>query len=454
MSQSLPILAIVGRPNVGKSTLFNRLLKRRAAIVENTPGVTRDRNYGTVHYGNYLFLLIDTGGFEPATKGIMEQMRLQSQLAVQEADAIIFLTDAREGWTPDDAAIYRFLSQSDKPVYFAVNKADSAKQQFDVYDFYQSGTENLFAISAQHDLGMEALLEAIHQTIPLVFSEQEESFSSQIKVALVGQPNVGKSLLINAILQESRMVVDESAGTTRDPIDSQFRRGTDEFLLIDTAGIRRKSKVSQKIETFSIVSALRAIERSDVVLLVVDGTQEITTQTARIAGYVCDRKKAVVIVVNKWDLVKNRRSAQEILKEAVYAKLPFIEYAPIVFVSAKTSQRVLNIFDLVIRIHQQYIRRIQTSDLNTILELIVRKHPPPIKSGRPTRIYYGSQVVTSPPTFVFMTNNPDKTNSSYERYMVNQLRYHFGFQGTPLEIIWRKRTSKFSKPYPAQKKLS
>ena len=446
MSQSLPILAIVGRPNVGKSTLFNRLLKRRAAIVENTPGVTRDRNYGTVHYGNFLFLLIDTGGFQPQTKGIMEQMRLQSQLAVQEADAVIFLMDVREGWTVDDATLYHYLIQCDKPIYFTVNKADSAKQQFDVYDFYQSGTANIFPISAQHDLGIETLLKAIHHTVPLVASEQSEKLSSQIKIALVGQPNVGKSLLVNAILRDNRMLVDESAGTTRDPIDSPFRHNAHEFVLVDTAGIRRKSKVSQKIETFSIVSALRAIERSDVVLLVIDGTLEISTQTARIAGYICDRKKAVVIVVNKWDLVKNRGSAQIKIKDAVYRKLPFIDYAPIVFVSAKAGLRISKIFDLVIQIYQQYTRRIQTSDLNTILEQIVSKHPPPLKSGRPTRIYYGNQVVSSPPTFVFMTNNPDKTNSNYERYMVNQLRYHFGFQGTPLEIIWRKRASKFSKP--------
>ena len=450
MSPSLPIIAIVGRPNVGKSTLFNRLLKRRAAIVENTPGVTRDRNYGMVHYVKYMFLLIDTGGFEPETKGIKEQMRLQSQLAIQEADAIIFLMDVREGWTVDDVAIYRYLIQCDKPVFFTVNKADSEKQKFDVYDFYQSGTANIFPISAQHDLGIEKLLDAIHQSVPLVVPEQEERLSPRIKVALVGQPNVGKSMLVNAILQENRMLVDKSAGTTRDPIDSEFRYNAHEFVLIDTAGIRRKSKVGEKIETFSIVSALKAIERSDVVLLIIDGTLEITTQTARIAGYICDRKKAVVIVVNKWDLVKNRSSALVKTKEAIYVKLPFIDYAPIVSVSAKTGLRILKIFDLVILIYQQYTRRIKTSDLNTILEQIISKHPPPFKTGRPTRIYYGNQVVTSPPTFVFMTNNPDKTDSSYERYVTNQLRYHFGFQGTPLEIIWRKRASRFSNSYPAK----
>ena len=452
MSLSLPVLALVGRPNVGKSTLFNRLIKRRAAIVDNTPGVTRDRNYAVAKYGKFEFLLIDTGGFEPESKGIMAQMRQQSQLAIEEADAVIFLVDVREGWTSDDEEVYRYLVQSAKCLYFVVNKADSKKQQQDIYEFYQSGRETIFSISAQHNLGIKELFEAINTTIPLVSPREEKEPSTLIKVAVVGQPNVGKSSLVNAILQETRMVVDEKAGTTRDPVDSQYRYKGQEIVLIDTAGIRRKTKVSQKIETFSIVSALRAIERSDVVLLVIDGTQSVTTQAAKIAGYICDRKRAVVIVVNKWDLVKNPQTKQKAIKQEIYERLVFIDYASMIFVSAKTGQKVLKIFDLVRETYQQYPRRIQTSDLNTILEQIVAKHSPPLKSGRPTRIYYGNQVVSSPPTFVFMTNNPDKTNFSYERYLMNQLRYHFGFQGTPLEIIWRKRTSKYSKPHLKKRK--
>ncbi len=445
MSVSLPVLAIVGRPNVGKSTLFNRLVRRRAAIVDDTPGVTRDRNYAVAKYGRFEFLLIDTGGFEPESKGVKEQMRQQAQLAVEEADAVIFLMDVREGWTADDEEVYRYLVESEKCIYFVVNKADSEKQQQEVYEFYQSGRETIFSISSQHNLGIDALFEEINKTISLVSLKEEEEPASHIKVAVVGQPNVGKSSLINAILQENRMIVDEKAGTTRDPVDSQFRHNDQDILLIDTAGIRRKTKVSQKIETFSIVSSLRSIERSDVVLLVIDGTQSITTQAAKIAGYICDRKRAVVIVVNKWDLVKGRHSNQKEAKLDIYERLAFIDYASIIFVSAKTSEKVTKIFDLVKEAYQQYTRRIQTSDLNTILEQIVAKHSPPVKSGRPTRIYYGNQVVSSPPTFVFMTNNPDKTNASYERYMINQLRYHFGFQGTPLEIIWRKRASIYSK---------
>lgn len=445
MPHSLPVLAIVGRPNVGKSTLFNRLVKRRAAIVDNTPGVTRDRHYAVAHYGLYEFLLIDTGGFEPEAPGILQQMRQQSQMAVEEADAVIFLVDVREGWTPDDESVYRYLVQSQKPLYFAVNKVDSRKQQQEAYEFYQSGQETIFPISVEHKLGIEALLEAIHAEVPLVPPSETEENPSQIKVSLVGQPNVGKSLLINAILSEDRMLVDSTAGTTRDPVDSPFTHEGEDYLFIDTAGIRRKTKVSQKIEKYSIVSSLRAIENSHVVLLIIDGSQSITTQTAKIAGYISDRKKSVVIVVNKWDLVKETQASKKSIKLNVYEKLPFIDYAPILFVSAKTGQNVEKIFALIQKTYQEYTRRIQTADLNVILEQIVAKHSPPVQAGRPTRIYYGSQVVTAPPTFVFMTNHPEKTKDGYERYLINQLRYHFGFQGTPLEVIWRKRTSKYSR---------
>lgn len=443
--KSLPVLAIVGRPNVGKSTLFNRFARRRAAIVDDMPGVTRDRNYTVVNYHQYEFFLIDTGGFEPAADGVMEQMRQQSQLAVEEADAVIFLMDVRQGWTGDDEEIYRYLVKSEKPIFFVVNKADNAKKEQEVYEFYASGVENIFSISAEHNIGIDGLLEEIDQTISLKIPEVESNNSVTINVALVGQPNVGKSSLINAVLKEERMVVHESAGTTRDPVDSEFLYNDQEFVLIDTAGIRRKSKVSQKIENYSIVSSLRSIERSDVVLLVIDGTKGVTTQVAKIAGYVCDRRKSLVIVINKWDLVKNRQIAEKEIRADIEDRLGFIEYASIIFVSSKTRQRVSKIFDLVNETYQQFTRRIQTSDLNTILGEIVNKHKPPMKAGRPTRIYYGNQVAVSPPTFVFMTNNPDKINDTYERFFVNQLRYHFGFKGTPLEIKWKKRESKYSK---------
>ncbi len=420
----LPVLAIVGRPNVGKSTLFNRLVKRRAAIVDDTPGVTRDRNYAVVNYGEYEFLLIDTGGFEPEATGIMKQMRQQSSLAVEEADIIIFLLDVKDGWTVDDEEIYRYLVKSEKKIYFVVNKVDSEKQDQGIYDFYESGCETIFPISTQHNRGVEDLLDAINQATPLIPIKQDDIPASSIKIALIGQPNVGKSSLVNAILQEERMVVDEAAGTTRDPVDNQFIYKNQNFLLIDTAGIRRKGKVNQKIETYSIVSALRSIERSDVVLLVIEGTAPVTTQTARIAGYICDRNKAVVLVVNKWDLAKDSQVTQKKKKEEVFEKLSFIDYASVIFVSAKTGIKVINIFDLANIAYKQWSRRIQTSDLNTVLELIVTKHSPPAKAGRPTRIYYGNQVVVSPPTFVFMANNPEKINSSYERYVVNQHTAH------------------------------
>lgn len=443
-NHSLPALAIVGRPNVGKSTLFNRFVRRRAAIVDDMPGVTRDRNYAVAQYEGYEFFLIDTGGFEPAADGVMEQMRQQSQLAIEEADAIIFLLDVRHGWTSDDEDIYRYLIQSKKPIFFAVNKTDGPKQEQEIYEFYASGVENIYPISAEHNNGVSHLLAEINDVLPLVAPEEEESDSNTINIALVGQPNVGKSSLINAVLKEDRMVVHETAGTTRDPVDSHFEYEGKNYLLIDTAGIRKKSKVSQKIETYSIVSSLRSIERADVVLLVVDGTKSVTTQVAKIAGYIGDRKKSLVVVVNKWDIVKNRGEAEKKIREDIEDRLPFIDYASIVFVSAKTQKRVPNIFDLVNDTYQQFTRRIKTSDLNTVLEMIVNKHTPPLKGGRPTRIYYGNQVSVGPPTFVFMTNNPEKVNVAYERYFINQLRYHFGFQGTPLKVIWRKRESMYS----------
>ncbi|MBT3213626.1 MAG: ribosome biogenesis GTPase Der [Deltaproteobacteria bacterium] len=452
MSNPHSIVAIVGRPNVGKSTLFNRLVGRRSAIVEKMPGVTRDRNYGISKYHGYEFIAIDTGGFEPvAESSLRKQMVQQARLAVEEADCVLFIVNAQEGWTPADGEIYRTLVEANTKLYVVVNKADNPRLEEESSDFYQLGVETIYPVSAEHNRGIDGLLEEVNHLVPLkmeekqVYDEEDDRSKEPIAVAVIGKPNAGKSSIVNALLRKERMIVDSVSGTTRDPVDSHCNYEGREYLLVDTAGIRRRGKVSQKIETFSIVSALKSIERADVTLLIIDAEEGITEQVMKIAGYANERKKSLLIVMNKWDLVKKDGKTLKQVEEEVYDRLGFISFAPILFVSAKTGQRVPQIFEKILIVHGQYVRRIQTSDLNTILQLIVNQHPPPSKSGRPTKVYYGNQVSVAPPTFVFMTNNPEKTNFAYERYIANQFRYHFGFEGTPLNFIWRKKKSARSK---------
>jgi GTP-binding protein len=452
MSNQLPtVVAIVGRPNVGKSTFFNRIVGRHTAIVEDTPGVTRDRNYGLAHFRGFRFLAVDTGGFEPISEdNLLSQMRTQAQLAVEEADAVILMTSVRDGFNPGDGEIFRFLSRHEKPIFVAVNKVDHDSVSVEAAEFYQLGIDRLYEISAEHTRGLEELFESMNETVPLSFEETE--VNEQIRVAIIGKPNAGKSSLINAMLGQQRMVVHDIAGTTRDPVDSLCTFDGKEYLLVDTAGIRRRGKVTQKIETYSIVSALKTMERSDVVLLVIDMVEGVTEQVLRVAGYATERGKAIVIVMNKWDLapeidpsiynlktISDLGKFRETVVEHVRDKLKFLEFAPIIFVSAKTQKRVHQIYQKIDEVFEQYSRRVQTSDLNTVLNLIVRKHPPPAKSGRPTKVYYGTQIGTKPPAFAFVSNNPDKLNYSYERYFTNQIRYHFGFDGTPLKIFWRDK---------------
>ena len=448
MSNPHSIVAIVGRPNVGKSTLFNRLVGRRSAIVEKKPGVTRDRNYGISKYHGYEFIAIDTGGFEPVAESLLrKQMVQQARLAVEEADCVLFVVNAQEGWTPADGEIYRTLVEAETRLFVVVNKADNPRLEEESTDFYQLGVEIIYPVSAEHNRGIDGLLEEVDQLVSLKMEEKRDSTEEAdrskepIAVAVIGKPNAGKSSIVNALLRKERMIVDSVSGTTRDPVDSHCSYEGREYLLVDTAGIRRRGKVSQKIETFSIVSALKSIERADVTLLIIDAEEGITEQVMKIAGYANERKKSLLIVMNKWDLVKKDGTTLKQVEEEVYDRLGFISFAPILFVSAKTGLRVPQIFEKILSVHGQYVRRIQTSDLNTILQLIVNQHPPPSKSGRPTKVYYGNQVSVAPPTFVFMTNNPEKTNFAYERYIANQFRYHFGFEGTPLNFIWRKKKS-------------
>ena len=435
-------VALVGRPNVGKSTLFNRLVGKRSAIVESFPGVTRDRHVGHSLYKGYSFIVIDTGGFEPdAETSLLQQMRLQSQMAVEEADLAVLVVDAREGWIPADVEIFQSLSRSGKPILVAANKADVPQIDDQSVDFYHLGTEQVFPISAEHGRGIGELLDAASQLVNLNEEKPNQADEELIKVAVVGKPNAGKSSLVNALLGEKRMIVDSVPGTTRDPVDSLCSFRNQQFLLVDTAGIRRKGRVSQKVETYSVVAALKAIERADVALLVLDSSEMVTEQVMRIAGYVMDRARALVVVLSKWDLVDTHQLSQKKAERLVFEKLNFIDFAPLVTVSALKGDRMDRIFRLIQKVHAQYHRRIKTSDLNSVMQLISQRHPPPAKSGRPTKIYYSNQVSVAPPSFVFMTNHPEKTNFSYERYVTNQLRHYFGFEGTPLQLIWRKKSS-------------
>ena len=453
MSSPLSIAAIVGRPNVGKSTLFNRLIGRRSALVEKKPGITRDRNYGKAKYRGFEFIVIDTGGFEPvAETSLVQKMAKQAQLAVEEADCVLFVVNAQEGLTPADEEIYRTLVEAERPLFVVVNKADNQRLENESLEFHRLGIEKIFPISSEHNRGIEGLLHEVNQKVPLkkknLDSKKELNNSeTPVAVAVVGKPNAGKSSIVNALLRKERMIVDPVSGTTRDPVDSLCVYQGKEILLVDTAGIRRRGKVSQKIETFSIVSALRSIERSDVALLIIDAEEGITEQVLKIAGYVNERRKSLIIVLNKWDLAKRECKSRMEVENEVLHRLNFISFAPLIFVSAKSGQRVQEIFDLIFQVHKQYVRRIKTSDLNTILQIIVNQHPPPSKSGRPTKVFYGNQVSVAPPTFVLITNNPDKTNFAYERYIANQFRHHFGFEGTPLDFIWRKKKSTRGRKY-------
>ncbi|HJL95243.1 MAG TPA: ribosome biogenesis GTPase Der, partial [SAR324 cluster bacterium] len=419
-----------------------------SAIVEKKPGVTRDRNYGISKYHGYEFIVIDTGGFEPVSESsLRNQMVQQARLAVEEADCVLFVVNAQEGCTPVDGEIYRTLMvENDIRLFVVVNKADNPRLEEESSDFYQLGVEAIYPVSAEHNRGIDGLLEEVDNLVPLKEGKRDsvdevDRSNEPIAVAVIGKPNAGKSSIVNAMLGKERMIVDSVSGTTRDPVDSICNYEGREYLLVDTAGIRRRGKVSQKIETFSIVSALKSIERAEVTLLIIDAEEGITEQVMKIAGYANERKKSLLIVMNKWDLVNKDSKNLKQVEEEVYDRLGFISFAPILFVSAKTGQRIPQIFEKILNVHGQYVRRIQTSDLNTILQLIVNQHPPPSKSGRPTKVFYGNQVSVAPPSFVFMTNNPDKTNFAYERYIANQFRYHFGFEGTPLNFIWRKKKS-------------
>ena len=433
-----PIVAIVGRPNVGKSTLFNRIAGRKKAIVWNEPGVTRDRNYADVEWEEKAFTLIDTGGFEPVSKDrIFIQMREQCQLAMEEADVILFLMDGKEGLTSSDKEIVDILRRLNKPVFYIVNKIDGPKYEEKAYEFYGLGIGSIHSISAEHRYGVDGLMEEVIKVLPRLTEELWDRMA--IKIAVVGRPNVGKSSLINRFLGYKRVIVDEAPGTTRDSIDTFFERDGKRYILIDTAGIRRKSRISLRLEKYSVVEGFRTIDQCDVVLLLLDSKEGVTDQDARIGGFIHEKGRGCILVVNKWDLIKKDSQTMVEFEKKVKTDLKYLSYAPILFISALTGQRVPKILDVVDCVAEQTKKRISTSQLNRSLGQWVEYLSPPLYRNRRVHLNYVTQISTAPPTFVIYTNTPVGIHFSYERYLINQIRKNFSFEGVPICLQFRKK---------------
>ena len=438
-----PIVAIVGRPNVGKSMLFNKLIGKRLSIVEDTPGVTRDRIYGETDWNGRSFTLIDTGGIEPRTDSqILEFMRSQAQIAIDHANVIIFLTDIKTGLTASDQEVASMLLRSRKPIVLAVNKMDSTGAiNPDFYEFYNLGMGDPIAVSAVHGHGTGDLLDACVQYFPPEEDEEEEE-DDAIKVAVIGKPNAGKSSLVNRILGEERVIVSNVAGTTRDAIDSRFENEKGKFVFIDTAGIRKKSRIEEDIEKYSVLRATMAIERSDVCLIMIDATEGVTEQDTKVAGMAHEAGKASIIVINKWDLIEKDGKTMDKMREEIRQSLLFMSYAPILFISAKTGQRVERLFELIDYVSNQATTRITTGMLNNVLADAQTRVQPPSDKGRRLKIYYMTQVGVKPPHFVVFCNDARLFHFSYQRYLENCIRNTFGLEGTPIILSIRQKGDK------------
>ncbi|MDE3315117.1 ribosome biogenesis GTPase Der [Lacticaseibacillus zeae] len=432
----LPTLAIVGRPNVGKSTIFNRILGERVSIVEDTPGVTRDRIYGKSEWLGKEFAVIDTGGIDLGDEPFLSQIKDQAEIAIEEADVILFLTSVEAGVTDADERVAQILYRAKKPVVLAVNKVDNPERRQDIYDFYSLGFGEPFPLSGTHGIGLGDVLDAVLAAFPKEANSVEDD---SIKFSLIGRPNVGKSSLVNAILGENRVIVSPIEGTTRDAIDTKFETDGETFTMIDTAGIRKRGKVYENTEKYAVLRALRAIDRSDVVLVVINAEEGIREQDKKVAGYAHEAGRGIIIVVNKWDTVEKDNHTMKDFENLIRQEFQYLDYAPIIFVSAKTKQRLQSLPAMIVEVSENQTRRIQSSVLNDVLMDAITVTPTPTVNGKRLRIYYMTQVAVKPPTFVVFVNDPDLLHFSYERFLINQLRQAFDFSGTPIHVIARQR---------------
>lgn len=441
MSDNRPVVAVVGRPNVGKSTLFNKLAGKRISIVEDTPGVTRDRIFTEVEWLDKYFTLVDTGGIEPKSEDIIiSQMRNQAMLAMDMAHVILFVVDGKAGMTAADKEVAHILRKTKKPVILVVNKIDNQNQYDNVYDFYELGLGMPFAISSANSMGLGDLLDEVVQNFPAgLDTEYDEDI---IRVAITGKPNAGKSSILNNILGEERVIVSPIAGTTRDAVDTYFERNDQKFLLIDTAGIRRRNKIYETVEKYSVIRSMSAVDRADVVLIVIDASEGFTEQDTKVAGIAHDEGKGCIFVINKWDLIEKDNKTMSNYTKEIKEKFPFMMYAPIIFVSAKTNQRMNKILDTVEYVSSEQSKRISTSALNDVIGEAVMLNQPPSDKGKRLKIYYGAQTDIKPPKITLFINDKELTHFSYQRYLENKIRENFGFEGTSIKFEYRQKLKK------------
>ena len=450
-----PIVALVGRPNVGKSTLFNRIIGRRRAIVEDIPGTTRDRLYGEADWNGQFFTVVDTGGLEiiesqkqrrpqdrpeplsAASAGFIDEIRQQAEIAIHEADVVIMLVDVLDGLTPADEDVAGVLRRSDRPVLVAANKADNEKRQQAAFEFYALGLGEVYPVSALHGLGVGELLDALVSVLP---AAEEEEEPEALKIALVGRPNVGKSSLLNKLLGEERAIVSAIPGTTRDAIDTYLTWEGQPVLLIDTAGIRRRGRIDRGIEKYSVLRSIKAISRADVVLLLLDARDLVTAQDAHVAGYILEESRSIIVLVNKWDLIEKDTYTMDAYTKQIRADLRFLDYVPVLFISALTGQRIQKVLPLASQVYQERMVRIPTGELNRLVEDATIRHAPPHKAGKRLKFYYATQASVDPPTFVFFVNDKRLVHFTYVRYLENQLRRRYGYLGTPLKLHFRSRS--------------